>query len=34
MRDGVEKGILALVAAHFADEKDGVEDHACDQQQG
>jgi hypothetical protein len=30
--DGVEEGVLALVAADFADEEDGVEDDAGDQQ--
>lgn len=29
--DGVEKGILALVAADFTQEKDGVYNHACDE---
>jgi hypothetical protein len=30
--DGVEEGVLALVAADLADEEDGVEDDARDQQ--
>jgi len=30
--DGVEEGILALVAADFADQEDGVEDDSGDQQ--
>jgi hypothetical protein len=29
--DGVEEGVLALVAADFADEEDGVEDDAGDE---
>ncbi len=32
VRDGVEEGVLALVAADFADEEDGVEDDANDQE--
>jgi hypothetical protein len=30
--DGVEEGVLALVAADFADQEDGVEDDSGDQQ--
>ena len=30
--DGVEEGVLALVAADFADQEDGVENDAGDQQ--
>jgi len=29
--DGVEEGVLTLVAADFADEEDGVEDDASDE---
>ena len=32
MGDGVEEGVLALVAADFADQEDGVEDDAGDEQ--
>ena len=32
MGDGVEEGILALVAADFADQEDGVEDNTCGEQ--
>ena len=32
MGDGVEEGVLALVAADFADEEDGVEDDAGDEE--
>ena len=31
MGDGVEEGVLALVAADLADEEDGVEDDAGDE---
>ena len=31
VRDGVEKAVLALVAADLADKKDGVQHHAGDQ---
>ncbi len=31
MGDGVEEGVLALVAADFADEEDGVEDDSGDE---
>ncbi len=31
MGDGVEEGVLALVAADLANEKDGVEDDAGDE---
>ena len=30
--DGVEKAVLPFVTAHFADEKDGIEDDAGDEQ--